>query len=46
MSELLTSSANDRTLACKDAYSKLVGVVTVADVDDEDCVGVCCRFGS
>ena len=24
------------TLACEDAYSKLVGVVTVADVDDED----------
>ena len=27
------------TLACEDAYSKLVEVVTVADVDDEDCVG-------
>ena len=27
------------TLACKDANSKLVEVVTVADVDDEDCVG-------
>ena len=26
------------TLACKDANSKLVEVVTVADVDDEDCV--------
>ena len=24
------------TLACGDAYSKLVEVVTVADVDDED----------
>ena len=24
------------TLACEDAYSKLVEVVTVADVDDED----------
>ena len=24
------------TLACKDAYSKLVEVVTVADVSDED----------
>ena len=29
----------DVTLACKDAYSKLVEVVTVADVDDEDRVG-------
>ena len=29
----------DATLACKDANSKLVEVVTVADVDDEDCVG-------
>ena len=27
------------TLACEDAYSKLVEVVTVADVDNEDCVG-------
>ena len=27
------------TLACEDNYSKLVGVVTVADVDDEDRVG-------
>ena len=27
------------TLACKDANSKLVEVVTVADVDDEDHVG-------
>ena len=26
----------DVTLACEDAYSKLVEVVTVADVDDED----------
>ena len=29
----------DATLACKDANSKLVEVVTVADVDDEDHVG-------
>ena len=29
----------DVTLACKDAYSKLVEVVTVADVDDENRVG-------
>ena len=29
----------DVTLACEDANSKLVEVVTVADVDDEDCVG-------
>ena len=29
----------DATLACKDANSKLVEVVSVADVDDEDCVG-------
>ena len=27
------------TLACEDAYSKLVAVVTVADVDDENLVG-------
>ena len=27
------------TLACEDANSKLVEVVTVADVDDEDRVG-------
>ena len=27
------------TLACEDANSKLVEVVTVADVDDEDLVG-------
>ena len=27
------------TLACKDANSKLVEVVTVADVDDEESVG-------
>ena len=29
----------DVTLACEDAYSKLVGVVTVADISDEDRVG-------
>ena len=29
----------DVTLACEDANSKLVQVVSVADVDDEDCVG-------
>ena len=28
------------TLACEDAYSKLVEVVTVADVSDEDRVHV------
>ena len=27
------------TLACEDANSKLVDVVTVADVDDKDCIG-------
>ena len=27
------------TLACEHAYPKLVEVVTVADVSDEDCVG-------
>ena len=27
------------TLACEDAYSKLVEVITVADVSDENCVG-------
>ena len=31
------------TLACKDANSKLVEVVTVADVGDEDPVGTLCR---
>ena len=29
----------DETLACEDTNSKLDGVVTVADVDDEDRVG-------
>ena len=29
----------DVTLACEDGYSKLVDVVNVADVDDEDRVG-------
>ena len=29
----------DVTLACEDAYSKLVAVVTFADVSNEDCVG-------
>ena len=29
----------DETQACEDAYSKLVEVVTVADVSGEDCVG-------
>ena len=29
----------DVALACEDANSKLVEVVTVADVDDKDCVG-------
>ena len=29
----------DVTLACEDSYSKLVKVVTVADVSDEDRVG-------
>ena len=29
----------DMTLACKDGNSKLVEVVTVVDVSDEDCVG-------
>ena len=31
------------TLVCEDANSKLVGVVTVADVDDEDRVR---KFGT
>ena len=36
------------TLACDDAKSKLVGVVTVADVDVEKLLAdfVWCRFGS
>ena len=29
----------DVTLACEDAYSKLVEVVTVADFSDQDSVG-------
>ena len=29
----------DITLACEDAYSKLVEVVNVADISDEECVG-------
>ena len=29
----------DVTLACEDVNSKLVEVVTFADVDDENCVG-------
>ena len=37
----------DVTLACEDAYSKLVEVVTVADVSDEILLAtVCSRFGS
>ena len=27
------------TLACEDTNSKLVDIVTVANVDDEDCIG-------
>ena len=29
----------DVTLACEDTDSKLVDIVTVANVDDEDCIG-------
>ena len=29
----------DVTLACEDAYSRLMEVVTVADDSDEDCIG-------
>ena len=29
----------DVTLACEDTISKLVDIVTVANVDDEDCIG-------
>ena len=37
----------DVTLACEDSYSKLVEVVTVADVSDEDRVGyLLLQFGS
>ena len=37
----------DVTLACEDAYSKLVEIVTVADVSDEILLAtVCSRFGS
>ena len=34
-----TANLNDVTLACEDANSKLVEVVTVPDVDSEDHVG-------
>ena len=34
-----TPSLIDVTLACEDADSKLVEVVTLADVGDDDCVG-------
>ena len=34
-----TQSLIDVTLACEDADSKLVEVVTLADVGDDDCVG-------
>ena len=30
---------NDVTLACEDTNSKLVDIVSVANVDDEDCIG-------
>ena len=36
LTQSLLFSRLDLTLACEDANSKLVGVVTVADVDDED----------
>ena len=44
LSHLLTTHSRfvdmtDVTLLCEDANSKLVGVVTVANVDDEDRVG-------
>ena len=35
------------TLACEDTNSKLVDIVTVANVDDEDCIGnSLCRLRS
>ena len=39
LTDSLPFSKLDVTLPCKDANSKLVWVVTVADVDDEDRVG-------
>ena len=39
LTDSVTFSKLDVTLACEDDYSKLVQVVTVADVSDEDCVG-------
>ena len=36
---VLSFDSIDVTLACEDANSKLVEVVTVADVDDEDRLG-------
>ena len=36
---ILLGNLIDVTLACEDAYSKLVALVTVADVSDEDRVG-------
>ena len=39
LTHTVTFSKLDATLACKDANAKLVEVVSVADVDDEDRVG-------
>ena len=36
---LLLVKLIDVTLACEDTNSKLVDIVTVANVDDEDCIG-------
>ena len=33
------ANLTDVTLACEDTNSKLVDIVTVANVDDEDCIG-------
>ena len=35
----MTHDLIDVTLACEVANSKLLEVITVTDVDDEDCVG-------
>ena len=39
LTDSLPFSKFDVTLACEEAYSKLVEIVTVADVDAEDHVG-------
>ena len=46
LTDSLPFSKIDVTLACEDAYSKLVEVVTVADVTRIVLATICGRFGS